>query len=221
MIALLFAAIVQQGISARVVILEVTVDKKRIGEVSFFKQIVPGKGVERITTYKVEEEGEEQYVIRERRFFDLTGNPVSIERTYTEDGEVLTVSVKFHDNIADVTYGKGDDKQTSSVALIEDDASTKAESELWFVMKKPKRSDRVEFWEFDIDSSNWVKRVVTYHGLTDLKVGEEFLRAHRITVGEHINIYVDEFGMPYKLSDKSVRGGLVLTRTLPADGVGS
>ena len=218
MIALLFAAVVQQGISARLVVLEATVDKKRIGEVSFFKQIVPGKGVERITTFKVEEEGEEQYVISERRFFDFKGNPLSVERTYTEDGEVLTVTVEFHDNIAEVTFSKGDDEQTNSVALIEEDASIQAASELWFVTKKPTRSDRVEFWEFDIDSSNWVKQVVTYHGLTDLKVGEEFLRAHRITVGEHINIYVDEFGMPYKLSDKSVRGGLVLTRTLPADG---
>lgn len=196
-------------------------DKKRVGEVVFLKQIVPGKGIERVTTFKVEEDGEEQYVIRERRFFDLTGNPVSIERTYTEDGEVLTVSVKFHDNIADVTYGKGDDKQTSSVALIEDDASTKAESELWFVMKKPARSDRVEFWEYDIDASNWVKRVVTYHGQTELKVGEEIIKVHRITVGEHINIYVDDFGMPYRLSDKSVKGGLTLTRTLPVDGGGS
>lgn len=221
MTALLFAAVVQQGIPARVVMLEATVGKERVGEVGFFKQLVPGKGFERITTFKVEEDGVEQYTISEKRFFDFDGNPVSIERTYTEDGEALTVTVGFHDNIADVTYSKGDDEQTNSVALLEEDASIKAVSELWFVSKKPARSERVEFWEFDIDSSNWVKRIVTYHGQTDLKVGDEIIKTHRITVGEFINIYVDDFGMPYKLSDKSVKGGLTLIRTLPVGGSGT
>lgn len=219
MTALLLAAVLSQAVPARVAVLEATIDKKRVGEVTFLKHYLPGKGIERVTTFKVDED-EDSYVIIEKRLFDAKGEPISIERSYEEDGVILKVTVSFKDNVADVTFSQGSDRQTTSVALIEEDASTLAVSETWFINVTPKRNDKAEFWEYDIDASNWVNRVVKYHGLTELKVGDKFIKAHRISVGDQIDLYVDDFGMPYRLSDKSVKGGLVLTRILPKDGGG-
>lgn len=213
-IALSMAVLQAQGIPARLVKLQATVDGKAVGEVTYIRQIVPGTGMSRTLVFEVEEE-DRKYTIKELRTYRHDGRPIKVVRTYTEDGEQLKVTVAYTDNVADVTYSQGGESDTNSIALIEEGATTADPSAYWFLNATPKRGDQVVFWEYDIDKVEWVERTVTYQGLADLKVGDEIVRAHRISVGKEVNIYVDDAGMPYKMTDTSVKGTMTLVRTFP------
>ena len=213
-LVLSMAVLQAQGIPARVVELQATVDGKAVGKVTYIRQIVPGTGMSRTLVFQVEE-ADRKYTIKELRTYRHDGRPIKVERTYTEDGKELKVTVAYDDNVANVTYSQGGESDTDSIALIEEDATTADPSAYWFLNATPKKGDRIVFWEYDIDEVEWVERTVTYHGLADLKVGEEIVRAHRISVGKEVNIYIDDRGMPYKMTDTSVKGTMTLVRTFP------
>lgn len=207
----------EQGVPARVVELEATVDGKPIGKVTYTRQIIPGKGMSRTIVFDVEED-DRKYTIKEIRTFRNDGTPIKTERTYTEDSQQLQVTVEYDGNVANVTYSQGGDSDTDSIALIEEGATTADPSAFWFLNATPNKNDRVVYWEYDIDEMDWVERIVTYNGQADLKVGEEIVRAHRISIGEKINVYLDDTGMPYKMTDTSVKGTMTLVRKPKADG---
>ena len=213
-LALSIAVLQAQGIPARVVELQATVDGKAVGKVTYIRQIVPGTGMSRTLVFQVEEP-DRKYTIKELRTYRHDGRPIKVERTYIEDGKELKVTVAYDGNVANVTYSEGGESDTDSIALIEEGATTADPSAYWFLSATPKKGDRVVFWEYDIDEVEWVERTVTYHGLADLKVGDEIVRAHRISVGKEVNVYVDDAGMPYKMTDTSVKGTMTLVRTFP------
>ena len=216
-LALSIAVLQAQGVSARVVELQATVDGNVIGKVTYVRQLVPGTGMSRTLIFEVEEAGK-KYTIKELRTYAHDGSPIKLERTYTEDGEMLKVTVEYDGNVANVTYSQGGDSDSDSIALIEEGATTADPSAFWFLSATPKQNDKVVFWEYDIDEVDWIERTVTYHGLADLKVGDEIVRAHRISVGREVNVYVDDLGMPYKMTDTSVKGTMTLVRTFPPGG---
>ena len=213
-LALSLAFLPAQGIPARVVELQASIGGKPVGKVTYVRQIVIGTGMSRTLVFDVEDE-DRKYSIKELRTYRHDGRPIKVERTYTEDGEQMKVTVVYNGNIADVTYSQGGESDTSSIELTEEGATTADPSVYWFLNATPKKNDKVVFWEYDIDEVEWVERTVTYHGQADLKVGDEIVRAHRISVGREVNIYVDDTGMPYKSTDTSVKGTLTLVRVMP------
>jgi hypothetical protein len=206
--------LVQQTVSARVVEMSATLGGKPYGTVLYVRQLVPGKGMERSVTLTVQEEGAE-YRVEEKRAFGHGGVPTSIVRTYTEGTRKAVVSVTFSGLKAVVTVSENGEQETEEVPLEVEGATTTDPTQFWFFGSAPPVKESATFWEYSLDENAWVERKVRYEGLASLKVGEKTVQAHRVSIGETVNVYVDEFGMPYKSVQKTDSGDLVLVRTKP------
>jgi len=202
---------------ARVVVMDATLGGKQYGTVTYVRQILPGKGVERTVTMKVDEDGA-KYEIQEKRTYAFGGGPTSLERTYTEGARRVVVTVVYSGLQASVTYTEGTEKDTDQMTLTKEGATLSDPSQFWFSGSVPAVKSEAVFWEFSIDDNAWVERKVRYEGEASLKVGDKTVQAYRISIGAETNFYVDVNGMPLKSVEKTSKGDLVMVRTKPEVG---
>ena len=203
-----------QGIPARAVEMEATLGGKPYATVVYTRQIVPGKGMERMLLMKVKDAGGD-YEVREVRAYATGGVPTSVVRTYTQGERRVTVSVAYSELKAVVTYREGEETDIDEFVLTKEGAATADASQFWFFGSVPAVRSESKFWEFSIDSNSWVETKVRYEGVASLKIGEKTVQAHRISIGADTNFYVDEYGAPYKSVQKTAKGDLVMVRTKP------
>lgn len=214
---MLLAAIglaIAQQVPAQSVIMSATLGGKPYGRVFYTRQLVPGRSVERTVRLVVEEEGA-TYSVEERRAYTLAGVPTSTERTYYEGERRIVVTVSYDGLKAKVTYKEGEDTELDEMTLTEEGATLNDPTQAWFLSAPPSAKSAATFWEFSIDENGWVQRKVKYEGVASLKIGEKTVQAHRISIGDNVNWYVDDKGMPYKSVQKTADGELVLLRTSP------
>jgi hypothetical protein len=203
-----------QQIPAQAVIMSATLGGKPYGTVHYMRQLAPGRGVERTVRLVVEQEGA-TYTVSEKRVYTLAGVPTSTERTYQEGERRIVVTVVYDGMKATVTYKEGGDTESDEMTLTEEGASLTDPTQAWFLSSPPAAKASATFWEFSLDENSWVERKVKYEGIASLKIGEKTVQAHRISIGDNVNWYVDDKGMPFKSVQKTADGELVLLRTSP------
>jgi hypothetical protein len=217
---MLLAAIgimVVQQVPGQAVTMSATLGGKPYGTVYYIRQLVPGRAVERTVRLEISEE-DSKYTVAEKRVYTLAGVPTSTERTYIEGERRISVSVSYDGPKATVTYKEGDDTETDEMTLAEEGATLTDPTQAWFLSAPPAAKASATFWEFSLDENSWVVRKVKYEGVASLKIGEKTVQAHRISIGDNVNWYVDDKGMPYKSVQKTADGELVLLRTSPEVG---
>ncbi len=213
-LATLGVLIAVQGVPGRAVVMSATLAGKPYGKFTYFRQLVPGKGIERSIALEVDADGA-KYRIEEKRSYAAGGAPTSVVRTYTEGDRRVVVSIAYSGLKATITYLDGNESDTDEMTLTEEGATLTDPSQFWFFGSAPAAKSEAKFWEFSIDENSWVERKVKYEGVASLKIGEKTVQAHRISIGADTNFYVDDLGMPYKSVQKTAKGDLVLIRTVP------
>jgi hypothetical protein len=203
-----------QGVPAQAVLMSATLDGKPYGKVTYIRQLVPGKGIERTTVLDVEDDGA-KYRIEEKRSYATGGTPTTVVRTYTEGERRVVVTIAYSGLKATVTYREGDESDVDELTLTTEGATLTDPSQFWFVNSAPAVKAESKFWEYSIDENGWVERKLKYEGVASLRIGEKNVQAHRISIGADTNFYVDDKGMPYKSVQKTPKGDLVLVRTSP------
>ncbi len=213
-LAALGMMIAAQGVPAQAVVMSATLGGKPYGKVTYIRQLVPGKGMERTMVLDVDEAGS-KYRIEEKRSYATGGAPTSVVRTYTEGERRVFVSIAYSGLTATVTYREGEESDVDELTLTVEGGTLTDPSQFWFFGRAPAAKAESKFWEFSIDENGWVERKVKYEGVASLKIGEKTVQAHRISIGADTNFYVDDRGMPYKSVQKTAKGDLVLIRTTP------
>lgn len=71
-------------------------------------------------------------------------------------------------------------------------------SEFWFFRDKPKPGTSVKYFDFNLSSLSWDLKESTYLGDTDLKIGKESFRVHKVKSTEGTS-YLDDKGAPVKI----------------------
>lgn len=217
LLAVIGMAMAQQ-IPARVVVMDATLEGKPYGKVTYIRAQVPGKGFERTVSLEVKE-GESTYTVAEKRSYTSDGTPTTVVRTVTEGERKITVTLTYHGLSASVVIAEGGQAESEEFPLEVEKASIRDVSQVWFYGVAPSKGLKTSFWEFSLDDNAWVEREVTYTGTADVKVGDKTVKgAHRISIGKDVNIYVDEFGMPYRSIQETRFGTLNLIRVTPPIG---
>lgn len=200
-----------QGIPARVVALDATLEGKPYGTVIYQRAILPGTGRERTLTMDVDENGV-KYSFEDKRTCRADGTPIRAVSTYKDDTVTVTMSATFSGKEVTVVTNYGTENETHKYVLEVEKASTVDPSQAWFYGTAPTVGASSTFWEFSFEGRKWIERTIKYEGIAKIKFGDKDINAHRLVLGKETTWYVDEFGMPYKTSQETPSGTLTMVR---------
>ncbi len=201
----------QQSMPPGSVVLELFEGEDVIGTVDFGYRLDQAGNRFSVVLTNVDTD-EEHFSMRETYRHDKSGKLIQSQRRTNIDGKVASIAVTYGGTELTVERNWGDEIETNTVVYADPPQSLVDPSVFWFVRDTPKRGERIKSWTYQPISGQWVERVVTYHGQVDVKHHEETIKAHRVTVGDEVTMYLDDKGMPWRVTERRNKRSIKLVR---------
>jgi len=142
--------------------------------------------------------------VRAESTFNAKFEPIrkTMETTDQKGKRLSYIVVDFDDSGAQVIIEAGAKRDVKRVAL--DAKWPKSDPTLaWFVSGTPEAGTKTTFMAFEMSSLNWIQRSAKYLGNKMVRVGNQSIRGHQLTLdGEPM--LLDQHGMPIKMELRGV-----------------
>lgn len=140
--------------------------------------------------------------------YDKSGMPVRmIQNTESKGAKTQKIVATF--SLGSVRIKVTDDgKSRDETLAIPTGISVTAKYEFWFVRDKVAPGGKTSYHRFDLQTTEWERVEVTYHGTRTITLDGKQVKSHLIELGD-TRAYVDDAGDPYRIE----MPGIVLERT--------